>query len=598
MYRSIGPVVVLFGLFITGCQTTTPRPDPVAASNVQAQVDAGDYRAAGTEYERLARENRKLRDHYNLLAAEAWREEAELDDVARLLAEIKRKKLDPGQNLRFDLLEAEIALSRQQAARASTLLAVPDERIPEMVLGRWLELQARAFAAEGRILDAGRTRLRLIEVLPRSERRAARRELLELIAADAPDRLRTALLPLAADDTLRPWLERALRSAGEAPARAAIAPNEAVDTMAPDQHGEMQRTGFASIRKVAVLLPVTGEFAAAGKAILDGVLSAHFQAPIAAELQVFDAGGTRRSALDAYAAALADGVDAVIGPVERDQVDAILDIANQDPEGREIRLLTLNHPEPKTIIAGGSARFGLLPEDEAAFAAEQFIAEGAKRVAVFGTNEDWSERAMAAFDAQLRALGGVSSGRRMLRDSDVEFSEAIAAIVAAPSAPPGERLADAVFLAVRPSTARLLLPQLRAAGLLDLPTLATSHVFAQSAQVSVDKDLDDLVFLDVPWTHGMVPSAPPRSELAETLGSAAGSPRLFAFGLDAYRLLPWIDHLRERPGRYVEGASGTLISDAFGRIRRLPQMFRFVNGVPQSASGLRLVVEPEPVPLP
>ncbi|MBP7623184.1 MAG: penicillin-binding protein activator, partial [Xanthomonadales bacterium] len=463
--------------------------------------------------------------------------------------------------------------------------------IPAAVRERWLELQARAFLAEGRYVDAMRTRLRLIAVLPVAERRDAQRELLDMVAAQKTESLRADLVPMRADDPLRPWLERALRAAGEAPARAPITATEAVGTMLAGSDGQMHREGFKPVRKLALVLPVSGEYAAAGKAILDGLMSMHYQLAAAESLQVYDAGGTRRSAIEAYALALKDGADAVLGPVERDQVDAILEAS----DGR-VPLLTLNHPEPKTIAADGSFRFGLMPEEEAALAAERFIAEGAKRIAVFGTNEDWSERAMAALDAQLRALGGSISGRRMLRDSDVDFAESLVALIGSPDAAIETRKADGIFIAVRPSTARLLLPQLRAADFTQLPMLATSHVYGGALQTLQDKDLDGLVFMDAPWTHGGAVGLPARSDLARDLASAANSPRLFAFGLDAYQLLPYLDFLRAKPGRYIDGASGLLLSDAFGRIRRQPQFYRFVDGVPQPATALRLVVEPAPLP--
>jgi len=587
MSRLLFSSTVLIALALAGCQTTPPVPDAVQETSARERIGAGDYAAAGAEYERLATEKRALRDHYRLLAAEAWREEAEFDDVARLLGEIKRKKLDAEQNLRYDLLEAELALSRQQATRASSLLAVDDARIPATVRERWLELQARAFQAEGRYLDATRTRLRLIALLPADERREAQRELLDLIAAVDRARLHADLAPLAADDVLRPWLERALRANGESPARAPIAPGSAVGTMVAASNGEMEREGFVPLRKLGVLLPTSGEYAAAGKAILDGVMSAHYRSAAASSLQVYDVGGTRRSALDAYQQALRDGVDAVLGPVERDQVDALLEAA----DGR-VPVLALNHPEAKTIASENSFRFGLVPEEEAAYAAERMIAEGATRIAVFGTNEDWSERALAAFDSQLRALGGSISGRRLLRDSDVDFADAIAALVGTPGTPPEALLADGIFIAVRASTARLLVPQLRVSDAGALPLLATSHVFSGAVQATVDKDLDGLVFMDAPWTHGSVVGLPSRDALAHDLGAAANSPRLFAFGLDAYQVLPYLAHLRAQPGRYLDGASGLLLADTFGRVRRLPQLYRFVQGTPQAASALRLVVEP------
>ncbi|MBK6726142.1 MAG: penicillin-binding protein activator [Xanthomonadales bacterium] len=589
MSRLLFSSTVLIALALAGCQTTPPVPDAVQETSARERIGAGDYAAAGTEYERLATEKRALRDHYRLLAAEAWREEAEFDDVARLLGEIKRKKLDAEQNLRYDLLEAELALSRQQAARASGLLAVDDARIPAAVRERWLELQARAFQAEGRYLDATRTRLRLVALLPADERRETQRELLDLIAAQDRARLHADLAPLAADDVLRPWLERALRANGEAPARAPIEPGAAVGIEVATDDGEMQREGFVPLHKLGVLLPTSGEYAAAGKAILDGVLCAHYRFAAAASVQVYDVGGTRRSALEAYRQALREGVDAVLGPVERDQVDALLEAA----DGR-VPVLALNHPEAKTIASENSFRFGLVPEEEAAHAAERMVAEGAKRIAVFGTNEDWSERALAAFDSQLRALGGSISGRRLLRDSDVDFADAITALVGASDAPAEALLADAVFIAVRPSTARLLVPQLRVSIAATLPMLATSHVFAGTVQATLDKDLDGLVFLDAPWAHGGVVGLPSRDALAHDLGAAAHSPRLFAFGLDAYQLLPYLAHLRAQPGRYLDGASGLLLSDRFGRIRRLPQLYRFVQGAPQAASALRLVIESAP----
>jgi len=119
MSRLLPVRVVLIALWLAGCQTTPTKPNATQETGARDRIEAGDYRAAGAEFERLAAENRSLRDYYKLLAAEAWREEAAFDDVARLLDDIKRKKLDAVQNLRVDLLEAEIALSKRQATRAS-----------------------------------------------------------------------------------------------------------------------------------------------------------------------------------------------------------------------------------------------------------------------------------------------------------------------------------------------------------------------------------------------------------------------------------------------------------------------------------------------
>lgn len=578
-------------LCLSACQAPSPRRQSVSAAESKPAIAPDDHRAAGLEYERLAAEHRSQRDHYRLLAAEAWRDEAELDQVARLLGEIKRKKLAPDENLRFDLLLAEIELSKRQFERASKLLAVDTSNVPDAVRERWLELTARAFEGSQRPIDAARVRLRLIELLTPTEQAEARKELLHYLTTVPAESLHRDLAKLKAEDPLRIWWERALRSVGEMPPRASIVPSEALGTLTPDAEGTLHREGFRPMRKLGVLLPASGDFAVAGKAILDGLMSMHFAGQFAAEVRVYDSGSSDRSAIAAYRQALADGVDAMVGPVERRQVDAVLDAADE-----RLTLLTLNQPDAKSMGTSQSFHFGLMPEEEAAAAAERFIAESAPRIAVFGTNEDWSERAMAAFDAQLQALGGKISGRRMLRESDVDFAEAISSLIGKPGTAPEERLADGVFIALRPSTARLLVPQLRAAGFADQPMLATSHVYSGTPQALADKDLDGLVFLDGPWVNGASAGLPARSDLGRDLDSAEISPRLFAFGLDAYQLLPYLEAMRAKPGRYLDGASGRLLSDAFGRIRRMPLLFRFVGGQVQAANALRLLSEPPTEP--
>jgi outer membrane PBP1 activator LpoA protein len=92
---------------------------------------------------------------------------------------------------------------------------------------------------------------------------------------------------------------------------------------------------------------------------------------------------------------------------------------------------------------------------------------------------------------------------------------------------------------------------------------------------------------------GLAAGLPPREALARQLATAASAPRLFAFGIDAYRLLPYLDWLAANPDAYLPGASGQLAVDRFGRVRRLMAWLRFVDGVPQSADGA-LSAEPTP----
>lgn len=142
-----------------------------------------------------------------------------------------------------------------------------------------------------------------------------------------------------------------------------------------------------------------------------------------------------------------------------------------------------------------------------------------------------------------------------------------------------------IFISMRPKDARLLLPQLRIAQI-SLPMFATSHVYAGSDDVADDRDLDGLEFCDAPWLFDAQPGLPDRASIATKLPAASdGAARLFAFGMDAWNLVPYLDWLRAHPGSYMPGASGQLAADQFGRIRRVLIWAKFENGLARPLSG-------------
>jgi hypothetical protein len=64
-----------------------------------------------------------------------------------------------------------------------------------------------------------------------------------------------------------------------------------------------------------------------------------------------------------------------------------------------------------------------------------------------------------------------------------------------------------------------------------------------------------------------------------------GAARLFAFGMDAWNLVPYLDWLRAHPGSYMPGATGQLAADQFGRIRRVLTWAKFQNGLARPLTG-------------
>jgi outer membrane PBP1 activator LpoA protein len=138
---------------------------------------------------------------------------------------------------------------------------------------------------------------------------------------------------------------------------------------------------------------------------------------------------------------------------------------------------------------------------------------------------------------------------------------------------------------MRPQEARLLLPQLKIASVA-APVFGTSHIYSGDANPGLDRDLDGVEFCDAPWLFGPVPGRPDRDSISRQLASANGvGARLFAFGMDAYALLPFVDWLLAHPDAYLDGATGDLAADSFGRIHRLVGWARFSNGIARAADG-------------
>jgi outer membrane PBP1 activator LpoA protein len=140
---------------------------------------------------------------------------------------------------------------------------------------------------------------------------------------------------------------------------------------------------------------------------------------------------------------------------------------------------------------------------------------------------------------------------------------------------------DFVFLAASPRQARLIRPQMKFHHASDLPLLATSHLYDGKKNRAQDRDMDDILFCDMPWTLN-APSS--RQELkqqySEEFRPHAGQlQRLLAMGIDAYQLVPLLPVLESHPYERYRGETGNLRVTEGRRIGRRLQWARFERGI-------------------
>lgn len=318
------------------------------------------------------------------------------------------------------------------------------------------------------------------------------------------------------------------------------------------------RDGYRPPLQVALLLPLSGGLARAAEPVRDGFLTGYYgEHRRRPKIRFYD---TTAGASAAYARATADGNDFVVGPLSREEVDAVF-----AREMLPVPLLALNRGS-RTPPAG-SISFSLSPEDEGTAAAEYILARGARRVLVISGNDDTQRRSVKALSEHLLQHGGQVAAQ-------IDYRPGTSLVI------PADDSIDTVFIALKSNQARELAPRLVAAGLAGKPRVATSQIVFGTGNVSEDMALDGITYPTETWGVRNVPGIPSQASAAARTNTAKGAAaRLFAFGYDAWLLTAYLEHLALVSNSDIVGATGRLSLDAFGNVLRRPTWSRFTGGV-------------------
>ena len=567
MTRTLPLLMVLAASLLAGCASIPSTGADAGVYAVGAQLLAeGRARDAALTFETAASTERGAkRSELYLRAAEAWRQDGDLTASARALSAVDDRRLAPASRPRFDLLLADQRLREGRPDLALDRLTGRAAALPEAQRLLWHRTQAEALAKTGQSFDAAGALSRLQPLLPRSEHAETRRQIEHLLASldDASLIQRSAALPEG--DPLYRYAGSALIKRGLDLPR----PFDRHADTGPGQNGPVGSEGYRSPRQLAVILPLTGALASAAESVRDGILSAHFAQPAARpNIRFYDTASEPAQVAERYLQAQRDGAERVIGPLGREEVAALLAM----PE-LGVPVLTLNRDGQ--ALPPGHASFSLSPEEEADAIAERLIRRNLLRVVLIGDGSAVAGRSLDAFSARLAERGGAIAASAVI---DPTFSNHSTALNAVFDATEGEHF-DAILLAVQAREARLLAPQLAAIGMKHRPLFATSQIVLGSGDTRMDRELDGIEFPDLAWPNRQVPGAPQAGGAVSRLASARGvRARLFAFGIDAYRLSGYLDQLSANAGSTLDGATGELRLDAFGNVLRQPAWSVFEGG--------------------
>ena len=293
--------------------------------------------------------------------------------------------------------------------------------------------------------------------------------------------------------------------------------------------------------------------------------------------QPTDAQASAAAAIDAGIDA---GADLVIGPLEKPAV-AALSARSSLP----VPTLALNRS------GSGSTenlyQFSLAPEDEAINVANFARSSGLKTAAILYPQGPFGDRLADAFRSQWRTLGGSIAGQKAYPPGDSNYPRTAAALLA-------EGKADFVFMVAVTKDAQAIYASLREAGA-RMPVVATSHVYGGDFDPNRDALLSGLYFVDIPWILDNERSdSLSRKALRDQLPNVSGPlARLYAMGIDGYRLAPRISDMGKNPGTFFPGETGGLTIDSLGQIRRQLTLAQFTGSGPEMRSRIEAAPEPK-----
>ena len=138
------------------------------------------------------------------------------------------------------------------------------------------------------------------------------------------------------------------------------------------------------VPRVAILLPLSGQHAKLGQAMLNAAQLALFHfANKQFELLPQDTQGTANGAADAAALAIGDGASLILGPLFAGSVEAI------SPAARAAGIKVIAFSNDRTIAGDGVFTMGFLPSEQVQRVVNFAIKKGVRRFAVLAPDNDY-----------------------------------------------------------------------------------------------------------------------------------------------------------------------------------------------------------------
>lgn len=611
-------LLLLFFVLLSACTGTPDKPDDLSTTTTPDQAAESDINALAQEnpnlYLKLASESSgELRQKYFIKAAALFYLRGDFDSAKDQLENINAGEITDAQKIQFQMLAAKLALANHNASLAIELLP----RLKQMTVDQFIEIgeiRAKANAAMGYLMAAIKTRIKIDSYYKDEQSRnnnhsaiwSALNSLPSVVLEGNNSKLKS----------LQGWLElaRIMRTAqvdGRDLQNKVLDwgtdfPEHPVTNAFIDMILNEHLAARTTTQAIAVLLPSKGPYQPVTEAIKSGFLSAYYadnHLGVKPSIRFYDSSDKTKSFMTLYQQAVKDGADIIVGPLDKSAISQL----SQLPK-LEVPVLTLNYAEEASSTNSDLYQFGLLPEDEARQAAEQAIRENKTRAAILVPDSPWGQRLKVAFQQRYTELGGSVLSSQSFNDQIDDYSLAIKQLLnlhqsnnrhknlqrllgtSLKYTPYRRQDIDMIFLAATHRSARGIMPAFKFHHAGDLPVYSTSHVYTGNRDKLADIDLNGLMFCDTPWT--LTSNDKLNHTFSQHWPEKKNYTRLFALGVDSYRLLYNLNFLSKYEFARFSGQTGNIYMDENNRLHRELLWAKFRRGI---ANYINTTTSPEPI---
>lgn len=336
--------------------------------------------------------------------------------------------------------------------------------------------------------------------------------------------------------------------------------------------------------KIALFLPLSGPLKQVGEAIREGFMSAVFSytGNLTYQTNFYDT-SSNNSIQQLYKKAIAEGNDFIIGPVTKQDVLEMYEI------NKSTKNIVLNYVPNQ---ANHITQLAINLTQEAEYVAYKAFNDNHRNAIVIFEDSNWGKSITDSFSEAWEKLGGYNINQIPI-SANTNPNAAIIDMLGIKASQnrfksirnilPGTKFfptvsdsIDVIFLAIKPSSARQIIPLIKFNYAGKIALYGTSAIYNGTPDTNRDKDLNGVIFCDMPSTLNL--SA--RKKYNKWDENLSSQERLSSIGHDAFWLMAHQPLLQHTNLIGLPLKTGHIYLDQKNKIIRKLEWAKFSHGKP------------------